>query len=65
MSELLMKYFVLKPRGSDAYAKASRRAMRAYAVAIEAENPELACDLDEWVNREHKAATEQRKDSAA
>ncbi len=28
MDGLLMKYFVLKPKGGDVYAKASRMAMR-------------------------------------
>jgi len=43
-----MKYFVLKPGGSSAYAKASREAMIAYSFAIELENPELAKQLREW-----------------
>ena len=56
MSGLEMKYFVLKPRGTDAYAYASRKAMRAYAEAIHRENSELAKDLMEWADRETKAA---------
>lgn len=32
MDGLMMKYFVLKPRGNDAYAAASRAAMHAYAI---------------------------------
>ena len=52
MSGLIMKYFVLKPSGSDAYAVASRKAMRAYANAIRAENPELSSELWEWCARE-------------
>jgi hypothetical protein len=51
MSGLLMKYFVLKPTGDDAYAKASRSAMRKYADAIAAENADLAADLRDWVSR--------------
>ena len=62
MSNLEMKYFVLKPRGvfDDPYAKASRVALKAYALAIKAENPKLAHDLYMWeieeqgvANREH------------
>lgn len=51
-----MKYFVLKPKGKDAYAKASRLAMRAYAQAIEGENDELCDDLFAWVWKEEDAA---------
>lgn len=47
-----MKYFVLKPRGSDSYAAASRAALLAYASGIEGENPELAADLRDWAARE-------------
>ncbi len=49
-NELQMKYFVLKPDGCDAYAKASQEAMRAYADEIEDENPELSKDLIAWVD---------------
>ena len=52
MSGLQMKYFVLKPNGSDRYARASRVAMRAYARSIDRENPELALQLEEWAGRE-------------
>ena len=52
MSGLMLKYFVLKPHGDDAYAKASRAAMRAYAKHIRAENPELSDELREWADRE-------------
>ena len=50
MSGLLMKYFVLKPEGDDAYAQASRKALRAYAGMIITENPDLADDLREWAD---------------
>lgn len=59
MSELTglqMKYFILKPKGNDPYAEASRCAMYAYAQSIEPENPELADDLMEWWGRERAAA---------
>lgn len=52
MNGLLMKYFVLKPNGHDAYAMASREAMRAYASAIKEENPVLAEDLNQWATKE-------------
>jgi hypothetical protein len=56
MSGLLMKYFVLKPKGDDAYAVASREAMRTYAECIQRENPELSSDIALWVAREAMAA---------
>lgn len=43
------KYFVLNPNKRDAYGKASRAAMRAYADAIEEENHALFSDLTVWV----------------
>lgn len=49
---LMMKYFVLKPHGTDAYAKASRSAMHRYARMIQAENPQLAEEVSEWAERE-------------
>ena len=54
MKGLEMKYFVLKPRGSDKYAEASRAAMMEYARVIKHENPELSSDLFDWVHREAK-----------
>lgn len=55
---LMMKYFVLKPAGTDVYAQASRRAMRSYAALIEPDNPEFAKDLREWADTEFEAALE-------
>lgn len=52
---LIHKYFVLKPRGSDAQAIASRVAMRVYATEIEATDPQLAYELKSWA---HEAARE-------
>jgi hypothetical protein len=52
MSGLQMKYFVLKPHGDDAYAKASRVAMRAYANQIREENKELCDELRAWADKE-------------
>lgn len=53
MSGLTMKYFVLKPKGADPYAIASRCALWAYADAIAEENPELSRDLKGWRQKEH------------
>jgi hypothetical protein len=55
MTGLIMKYFVLKPAGDDAYAKASRAAMRRYADLIKEENSELCSELREWADREQIA----------
>ena len=53
---LQMKYFVLKPSGDNAYARASREAMIAYAIAIKLENKKLADELREWSRREERKA---------
>lgn len=45
---LLMKYFVLKPKGTDAYAAASRAALNAYANIIIHTDEHLAKDLLNW-----------------
>lgn len=52
MAGLIMKYFVLKPKGTDAYAHASRTAMQTYADLIHFENPQLATALRRWAQRE-------------
>ncbi len=49
---LLMKYFVLKPKGSDIYAEASRKAMKAYAAHIIGDNEQFADELRAWADRE-------------
>lgn len=49
---LQMKYFVLKPKGKDQYAVASRKALLTYADIICSENPLLAKELRDWVNKE-------------
>lgn len=54
MSGLQMKYFVLKPTGEDAYARASRMAMIAYARSIKEENKELYQELIDWVCNIHE-----------
>jgi hypothetical protein len=53
---LELRYFVLKPKGRDEYARASRTAMRAYADSIESVNEQLAQDLREWARLEDKFA---------
>lgn len=58
MTGLVMKYFVLKPKGDDAYAKASRAAMRQYARLIREENQELHDELMAWADREQFAQME-------
>jgi len=50
---LMMKYFVLKPAGDDAYAAASRAAMFRYALFIREENPALARQIWDWATGEH------------
>lgn len=52
MDGLQMKYFVLKPKGDDVYAEASRKAMGVYAKHVENENPQLAEELRDWCSRE-------------
>lgn len=53
---LEMKYFVLKPRGDNHHAAASRRAMRAYADVIQHVDAGMADDLRAWADREHEQA---------
>lgn len=54
-SGLQMKYFVLKPAGSDAHAKASRAAMRTYANHIQETNQQLCDELRAWADNEQAA----------
>lgn len=58
MTGLEMKYFVLKPKGNDAYANASRKAIIAYAKAIDDVNPKLKQELIVWVQDEILEANE-------
>lgn len=55
-SGLRLKYFVVKPEGTDPHAKASRAAMRAYAKAIANEDPRMRDDLLNWVTEEESKA---------
>ena len=52
MDGLMLKYFVLKPKGEDIYAKASRTAMHAYARTIKDANPEFSKQLADWAATE-------------
>jgi len=54
-----MKYFVLKPKGKDAFAAASRKAMRAYARHIEMIDPDLSESLYVWSRSESIAVLEE------
>ena len=48
---LKMKYFVLKPRSKyrdDPWARASRRALEAFAESIEPTDSDCAAALREW-----------------
>lgn len=60
MTGLLIKYFVLKPGGNDAYAAASRGAMARYAELIHEENPSLSADLLLWIAKEQAAQREKQ-----
>lgn len=51
-SGLRMKYFVLKPAGSNWHARASRAAMRRYAQFIKSLEPALSSQLMSWVEEE-------------
>lgn len=61
MDGLLMKYFVLKPHGTDEYARASRCAMRTYAEIIQYTNPQLARELSNWARMETPTDGQQTK----
>jgi len=60
---LVLKYFVLKPHGTDAYAIASRAAMAQYANMIRTIDPVMASQLTYWVNEEQEKAIVNRDDS--
>lgn len=51
---LFLKYFVLNPTKNTPYGEASRKALVAYAEAIDRENPKLAFELQSWAR--HAAA---------
>ena len=47
---LNMKYFVLNPNKRSEYGRASREAIRTYAIEIHKENPALGDDLLNWID---------------
>jgi hypothetical protein len=59
MTELRLKYFTLKPRGTDAYALTSRHAMLMFASHIQAVDPELATQVRIWAQTEADIAKEE------
>lgn len=56
MAGLELRYFVLKPKGSDDFAWASRMAMRTFAEHIKMSQPALAEDLITWAQAEEIVA---------
>lgn len=54
---LRMKYFVLKPAGDTPHARASREAMRAYALSIQTTDEKLADELCIWFQEEEVEVT--------
>ena len=60
---LIMKYFVLKPKGNHIYAEASRKAMRAYAAHIIKENETFANELRVWADSETPELQSNQEDS--
>ncbi len=59
-----LKYFVLKPGGNSAYAKASRVAMRVFASEIENDNKQLSGELKQWVYQEERKLVTEAKHEA-
>ena len=55
-----IKYFVLKPRGTDAYAQASREAMQAYSNSIRKHDIELSEYLYDWRRDEEEKSVRQQ-----
>lgn len=53
---LLLKYFVLKPKGADWHAEASRAGMIAYAEIARRHNPVFADELLDWAKKEQSEA---------
>lgn len=60
--KLEMKYFVLKPKGHDLFARASRAAMKAYAEAIfesagaDEEALQFGLEINTWRKLEERRA---------
>ena len=47
-----VKYFVLKPKGTDQFAKASRAAMRTFAQSMHGHDNELSDYVKAWAESE-------------
>jgi len=47
-----LQYFTLRPAGTDAYAKASRAALAAFAKSIAKTDPKLKRDINNWIETE-------------
>lgn len=58
-----LKYFVLKPKGLDIHAMASRAALKTYAMILQAEDPKMALEMRNWANNEMEIANAQREKS--
>lgn len=52
MEGLQMFYFVLKPGNTGWHGRASRAAIRAYAMEMETDNPKMAQQLRDWADAE-------------
>lgn len=59
---IVMRYFVLKPKGNSPYHEASRAALRAYADSIQPVNDRLAIQIRQWARRENRIARMTRED---
>ena len=59
MSGLLLKYYVLKPKGNDQFAVASRAAMRTFAQSMHGHNNELSADVKAWAEKEAQLAADE------
>ena len=64
-SGLHLKYFVVKPRGEDIHAAASRRAIHAYAKVIKPTNPGFAQALTDWASQEGALAYTKEEEAAS
>ena len=61
---LVMKYFVLKPKGDNKFAEASREAMKKYAEVIEETNLQLGVELRNWAGQEQLNVDKNKLDEA-
>ncbi len=61
-SGLMLKYFVLNPNKQDAYGRASRIALRAYADEIETVNEQFRDDIYNWLDALSKSGGQNEPD---